>query len=326
MRDGLTLSRRHALAAWAAPVGNAAAQPQQAPLRLLCTGPAGSIPDVVARRYAERLGASLSRPVLVDNRPGAAGRIAVAALRQAPGDGSVLLLAQGAIVTSYRFLYATLGYDPQADLRLVAQAAEASLGLAVGPAVPAGIRDLSGLLVWLRANPTTASYGSPGVGTLPHLLAVLLLRDAGIEGQHVPYPGGPPAMLDLLAGRLAFLILPEGLLRPHREAGGIRVLATTAAGSDSFLPGVPSFADAGHARLMLREWFAFFAPGRSPDPVVAEHSRVLRMAAASPLLITALAEAGMTAGTGGTEETVARIAAETSFWAATIAGSGISVE
>lgn len=316
MRDGLAFRRQFLLAAL--PVGHAWAQGSYAPLRILCTAPAGSIPDVVARRYAERLGVGMPRPVLVDNRPGAAGRIAVAALRQAPADGSVLLLAQGAIVTSYPYLYTTLGYDPQADLRPVTQAAEASLALAIGPSAPASVTQLPEFLAWLAAHPAAASYGSPGIGTLPHLLSALLLREAGVTAQHVPYPGGPPAILDLLAGRLAFLVLPEGLLRPHP----LRVLATSAAAGESFLPGVPSFAAAGRPRLMLREWFAFFAPGRTPAPVLEEAARAVRQAAAPPL-VTALAEVGMTANT---DAAGARIATETTFWSATLREAGISAE
>jgi tripartite-type tricarboxylate transporter receptor subunit TctC len=151
-------------------------------LRILCTAPGGTIPDIVARSYAEQLGASHSRGVVVDNRAGAAGRIAVGVLKQAAPDGSTLLLAQGAVASVYPYLYDTLAYDPVADLKPLSLAAEAVLGLAVGPAVPDSVTSLTSLVDWIRANLDKATHGSPGVGTLPHLMVALLARKPSCIG------------------------------------------------------------------------------------------------------------------------------------------------
>jgi tripartite-type tricarboxylate transporter receptor subunit TctC len=190
--------RRELLKRGAALLAACAAGPvlAQAPadhLAILCSGPAGSIPDIVARLVAEQLGGRTGRRALVDNRPGAAGRIAVNALKSARPDGNTLLLAQGAIATVYPSLYAPLGYDPALDLRPVSLAGEMTLALAVGPAVPATVTNVPELVEWMRRNPRLANAGSPGSGTLPHLLEAMLFRAADVRWEHIVYAGGPPA-------------------------------------------------------------------------------------------------------------------------------------
>ncbi len=326
-------SRRHflrcgaALAALSAkPRAHAQTLPVNGRLRILCTAPAGSIPDTVARRYAEQLGASHAGGVIVDNRAGAAGRIAVAALRQAAPDGTTLLLAQGAVATVYPYLYEALGYDPAIDLKPVSLAAEALLGLAVGPAVPDSVNSLPMLVDWIRANPSKATYGSPGVGTLPHLMVALLAREAKVQWQHVPYPGGPPALGDLMGGRLAALALPEGLLRPLQAAGRLRVLATSGPTRSSFLPHVASVLEQGFPNLVMREWFAFFAPGGTPSSVADELSASLRQATSQPPLRVAFGESGMLALASTPTELRDRIAQEQPYWRGVINATGVRAE
>ena len=218
------------------------------PMHILCSGPAGSIPDLIARAVADQLFVTLGLRAVVDNRPGAAGQISVGALKGAAADGSTLLLAQGAIATVYPYLYAKLAYDPAVDLQPVSLASEMLLALAVGPAVPAEVATLADFIAWLRKHPERANIGSPGTGTLPHLLEAMLFRKAGVAWQHVAYSGGPPAVTDLLGGQIAALALPEGLLRQHHAAGRVRVLATSGPARSAYLPEVPSFVEQGHRR------------------------------------------------------------------------------
>lgn len=295
-------------------------------INLLCSGPAGSIPDIVARRVAEQLTGSFARRALVDNRPGAAGQIAVNALKAAPADGSVVLLAQGAIATVYPYLYPVLTYDAERDLRPVSLAGEMTLGLAVGPAVPDSVTDTRQLLAWMRLHPKLANVGSPGTGTLPHLLEAMLFREAGVEWQHVGYSGGPPALTDLMGGQIAALVLPEGLLRQHRAAGRLRVLATSGAGRSPYLPDVPSLAEQGYPKLVVREWFAFFMPGRTTPDVVENTGQAIRAALARPALIAAFAESGMQAASSTPAELATRIALEQRDWESVIRTSKIRAE
>jgi tripartite-type tricarboxylate transporter receptor subunit TctC len=330
--DRNTRSRRHflrtasALAAATVAPPAAWAQSPAASLRILCTAPAGSIPDTVARRYAEQLGARYPGGVLVDNRPGAAGQIAVGALKQAAPDGATVLLAQGAIATVYPYLYAKLGYDPATDLKPVSVAAEATLALAVGSAVPSSVRSLGDFIDWSRANPTLSNYGSPGPGTLPHVLSAMLFREAKVEAQHVAYAGGPPAMVDLMGGRIASLVLPEGLLRPHQAAGKLRVLATSGSARSAFMPDVPTFVEQGHPNLAIREWFGFFMPGATAATVIESASQSARASAENKVLSAAFADMGMLASGSTPAAMGERIATEQRYWRDAINSTGIRVE
>ena len=295
------------------------------PLRMLCTAPAGSIPDIVARRYAEQL-AARSIGSVVENRPGAAGRIAVGALKQAEADGNTLLLAQGAVATVYPYLYETLGYDALNDLKPVSVAAEATLGLAVGPAVPASASNLREFMEWMRSNPGQANYGSPGAGTLPHLLSALLALEAKANWQHVPYAGGPQALVDLMGGRLPMLILPEGLLRPHHAAGKLRVLATSGATRSEFMPGIPTFVEQGYSGLVMREWFAFFAPGTTPQLVVDAAAQRIGQAASGLASSGVLRDIGMHPVATSSVQLSERIALEQKYWQRVLNLTGIRAD
>jgi tripartite-type tricarboxylate transporter receptor subunit TctC len=327
-----TRSRRHFLCTTGTRVAAslvppaAWAQNPAASLRILCTGPAGSIPDTVARRYAEQLGPRYPGGVVVDNRAGAAGQIAVGALKQAAPDGATVLLAQGAVATVYPYLYAKLGYDPVADLKPVSVAAEATLALAVGSAVPANVRTLGDFIDWSRANPALSNFGSPGPGTLPHVLSAMLFREARVEAQHVAYAGGPPAMVDLMGGRIASLVLPEGLLRPHHAAGKLRVLATSGSTRSAFMPDVPTFVEQGHPKLAIREWFGFFMPGLATATVVDSACQLVRAAADNTALGGALGDMGMLASSSTPAAMSERIATEQRYWREAINSTGIRVE
>lgn len=283
-------------------------------VHFLCSGPAGSIPDLIARAVADQLFVTAGLRAVVDNRPGAAGQISVGALKGAAPDGSTLLLAQGAIATVYPPLYAKLAYDPAVDLQPVSLASEMLLGLAIGPAVPADVTTLAGFIAWIRKHPERANIGSPGTGTLPHLLEAMLFRQAGVAWQHVAYSGGPPAVTDLLGGQIAALALPEGLLRQHHAAGRARVIATSGPARSTYLPEVPSFVEQGYAELVIKEWFASFASGRVPKTTVEAMSVVLREAIARPEVSAAFAQAGMTAASSLPLALAARIIREQQYW------------
>lgn len=295
-------------------------------MRILCSGPAGSIPDLVARAVGEQLSTAPGQPTLIDNRPGAAGQLSVGALKAAPADGSTLLLAQGAIATVYPYLYAKLAYDPAVDLQPVSLASEMSLALAVGPGVPANVTTLAEFIEWVRRNPALANVGSPGTGTLPHLLEAMLFHEAGASWQHIAYSGGPPAVTALLGGQIAALVLPEGLLRQHHATRRLRVLATSGPTRSAYLPDVPSFVEQGHPKLVVTEWFAFFAPGGSSKETVANLALALQEAIARPALAATFAQAGMTAVSSSPASLAARIAVEQRHWEPVLRSQGIRAE
>lgn len=305
---------------------NAHAQSAADPLRILCSGPAGSIPDIMARRVAEQLSGRFTHSGIVENRPGAAGQIAVGALKATSASTWTLLLAQGALATTYPFLYPRLAYDPIADLRPVSLAGEMTLALAVGPAVPASVGNVRQLLEWMRRHPELANVGSPGTGTLPHLLEAMLFRASDVPWQHVVYAGGPPAIVDLLGGQIAALILPEGLLRQHKAAGRLRVLATSGAQRSAFLPDVATLVEQGYRDLVVGEWFAFFMSAKASASTIEPISTAIRSALARPELAAQYAESGITAASSSPSELAARIATEQRYWEPIIRASGVRAE
>ena len=307
-----------------------AASPPPSPaigqLRILCSGPAGSIPDIVARRVAEQLVRQYPQGVVVDNRPGAAGQIAVNALKASAPDGATVLLAQGAVATVYPYLYEKLAYDAIIDLQPVSMAGEMTLALAVGPAVPESVKNVQELIDWMRSNPRLANVASPGTGTLPHLLEVMLFREANVPWQHVVYAGGPPALVDLLGGQIAALVLPEGLFRQHKATGKLRVLATSGAQRSTYFPDVATFVEQRYRSLVVREWFAFFMPARVPAATIEAVSQAVQQAIARPELGAAFADSGMLAVSSTPAALANRIAQEQRYWQPIILATGVKAQ
>jgi tripartite-type tricarboxylate transporter receptor subunit TctC len=296
---------------------------KQERLRILCTGPAGSVPDIIARTFGEALAGVFAEQVVVDNRPGAAGQIAVQALKSAPADGSTWLLGQGAIASLYPTLYGKLGYDPARDLVPVSLAAEMNLGVAVGNAVPAEVADTRMLVEWMRRHPGEANAASPGTGTLPHILEVMLFDHARLDWRHVPYPGGPPAMAALLGGQVAVLVLPEGLLLPQLASGRLRMLGTSGPERSRFSPAVPTLAEQGHAQSVMREWFAFFAPAGTPARIAEQASQAIGNVIARTGLARRFEDAAMTATQSSPAQLAAKIEDDRRAWAPLLVDAGI---
>ncbi len=295
-------------------------------LRLICTGPPGSVPDILARRFGEELTGSFARQVVIDNRPGAAGRIAVQALKAAPPDSpdsTTWLLAQGALASLYPMLYDKLAYDPARDLRPVSVAAEMALGVAVGPAVPGEVSGMRALVDWMRSHPASANAASPGAGTLPHILEAMLFDPPGLSWRHVPYPGGPPAMVALLGGQVAVLVLPEGLLLAQLPGGRLRMLGTSGSERSVFSPSVPTLAEQGYAGAVMREWFAFFLPGGASAASAEAASQAVRNVVARGELARTLQDAAMVAVHSTPAQLAARIESDREAWAPMLVRSGI---
>jgi tripartite-type tricarboxylate transporter receptor subunit TctC len=304
---------------------SASAQAAIETLHVLCGAPAGSAPDIVARHVAEQLAGRYAKNTIVENRPGAAGRIAVNALKQAPADGSTLLLAAVSVVSLNPLLYEKLDYDPE-DVRPVSMAAEMPLALAVGPAVPQSVGNVRELVEWMRSNPALANVGSPGVGSLPHLLEAMFFRQADVAWTHVPFQGGPPAVSALLGAQIAAVILPEAILGPQRAAGKLRVLATSGAQRSLHMPDVPSFVEQGYHDLVVLERFALFMSGRVSPKTIETASQSIRQAVAQPELARAFATLGMVAVASTPAELAANIAAEKRSWEGVVRATGIVIK
>ena len=234
-------------------------------VRILYGFPAGSAGDSVARRVAEKIGnTSYTKNMgVVENKPGAGGRIALENLRNAVGDGSVIVLSQVSAFSIYPHIYSKLPYQAK-DFEPISIGAIMHHGLAVGPAVPAEVKTLKDFLAWCKNNPDKASFGSPGAGTQPHLLGALLGLRSGIKLSHVPYRGTAPAVSDLAGGQIAAVMGPSGDFLSYYKAGKLRVLGTSGPQRNPYLPNVPTFAEQGFNDLTAEEWFGFYANAKTP--------------------------------------------------------------
>ena len=225
--------------------------------------PAGGATDLLARLLADGLRRSVAPVVIVENRPGAGGRVAAEQVKNARNDGSVLLFTPAFPMLIYPHIYPKLPYDTLRDFAAVGIGARSTLCLAVGPAVPASVRNVADFIEWIRADPKLALFGAPSGGS-QHFAGQLFGRAAGINLGHVPYKGGAPAMQDLLGGHLPANVSPVAEALPSHLAGKIRILATTGAKRSRALPDVPTMQELGYKDVLFQDWLGMFAPAGTP--------------------------------------------------------------
>lgn len=257
--------------------------------------PAGGTADATSRRIGEQLRGSSYTPnaAVVENKPGAGGRIACETVKNAAPDGRTLLLTPFSCTSVYPHIYSKLGYDPFTDLMPVTIAAVMHHGLAVGPMVPATVKNVRDYVAWCKANPDKASYGSPAAGSLPHFLGALLSSYTGVPLTHVPYRGSVPGVTDLLGSQLASMFTPSGDFLANHKAGKIRIIATSGPVRSPFSPEVPTFAEQGFSELTTEEWFGFYAPAKTPSSIINNANAAINATLKTPSVITGLATFGL---------------------------------
>ena len=293
--------------------------------RVLCGFPAGGTTDAVARRVADKLRGVYAKVPLVENKPGAGGRIAVEELRRAPPDGSSLLLTPAGMITLYPHIYRSLSYGID-DVTPVSTACMVTFAFGVGPMVPESVKNLKDFLAWARANPTLANYGSPGAGSPPHFIGALLSKDSGVDMRHVPYRGSAPGIQDLLGGQVAAFTSPLGDYLPHLKGGKLRVLATSAVKRTRFTPDVPTYAEQGFNELIFTEWYGFFLPPKAAPDVVQRAAVAIRSAVSAPDVVQAFADLGLEAQANTPAEMAKAVREENAAWAPVIKKVGFTPE
>ena len=257
------------------------------PLKIVVGFPPGGSADTLARVLAQQL-VGVAPSVIVDNKPGAGGRIALEAVKNSDPDGTTLVLTPASMVAVYPHIFRKLPYDSVADFAPVGRVAAAPFIVAVGPQVPADVKSLADFIKWGKANPTLASYGSSGAGSIPHFTGVALGKAAGLDWAHVAYKGAAPAMNDLLGGQVAANVSVMSNALPHVQSGKLRALAVSSSQRNTALPTVPSFAEAGVKEATAVEWFGVFAPAKTPADVVNRLSQAINAAERSKAFQDAL--------------------------------------
>jgi len=328
----MSISRRHMIqatgaSALLASIGQQAlAQSQIESLKIVTGFAAGGTSDNTCRRVGTRLTGTYAKSVVVENKTGAGGQIAIQFAKTQPADGSVLLQSPTSMFTIYPHIFKKLPYDPVTDVTPVSLACVFDFGFAVGPLVPASVKTLADFVAWAKANPAQANFGSPAAGSTPHFVGSLLGLKAGLDLKHVAYRGTQPAMQDLLGGQIAAVSGPIGDITQHLASGKVRILATSGAKRNRFAPEVPTYAEQGYKDLTHSEWFAFFLPPKAAPELVARMNSALKAALAAKDVVDGLATFGLEAMSNSPAELAALLKQDTAKWAPIVKTIGFSAD
>lgn len=287
--------------------------------RIVSGYPPGGSTDKVARIVAERLQAKLGATVIVENRPGAGGRLAAQQLKSMPADQRVLMIANPAVMVVAPLVFKDNGYDPQRDFRIVSRLNDYDFALTVGAAVP--VRELSHLMAWLRANPDKANFGVPATGSLPHFFALMLGEKARVNAQVVGYKGSGPLITDLIGGQVPVSIDTFETVLPFHESGRVRTLAVSGARRSPFAPSVPTFKEAG-IDVAANGWNALFAPASLPEAEIDRISRAVHEVMKEEATQRLFREGKLTPVVATRQESEAALAAYRKQWGPAVTRSG----
>jgi tripartite-type tricarboxylate transporter receptor subunit TctC len=302
----------------------AGAQANHTVTRMLVGFGAGGATDVIARMLVDGL-KDYAPSFIVDNRPGAGGRLALGALKGGPVDGSVMVLTPASMVTIFPHVYKTLGYDPFKDFTPVTTVCFFPFLITVGPMVPAEVRNLADFAKWCAANPKQATYGTAAAGSMLHFTGVTLAKAGGFEFVHLPY-GGPGGIQDLIGGRIAATIYPIGTALPHVQSGAIRALATTGPQRSPLLPNVPTAREAGYPMLEAIEWFGVFLPANTPSETVNRLNGAIRSVLSTDVFKASTARLSVDAAGVSPAEFAQLIKSDFDRWGPIVRTSGFSPE
>ena len=293
------------------------------PVRLLVGFPPGGGSDVGARIIANRLSEVWGQQVIVENKPGAGGHLAIDVAAHANPDGYTMIWVGGAIPL-YGLMIKTINYDPEADLRPVTLVGTYPNILAVPNASP--WQSVADLIAAAKANPGLVTFSSPGVGTSPHLTGVLFARLAGIDIRHVPYRGGGPALTDLIAARVNCMFNTAGTLLTAIRAGQVRGLAVTSKKRFATATELPTIAESGVSDLDVTSWYALYMPANSPSPLVQKVSHDASEVLSEPAVKAKYEQLGILSGGSTPAELADRGRSEAELWRSVMATAGIQPE
>ena len=294
-------------------------------MRIIVGFAAGGAPDTLARIVGERLALAWDQPVIVENRVGAQGNTAMAAVAKSPPDGYTLALMPVGNATVSPSLFADLPYDPVKDFAPVTQLATVENVLVVGAGAPAA--SLQELIALGRSGAQRLTYATPGAGSLAHLAAELLARAGGFEMGHVPYRGVAPALTDVLRGEVTMTFAQLSTAKPLIDGGQLRALGLASARRSAVLPGVPTIAEAaGMPGFEAVSWYALMAPAGTPEPVVAALHRDVARVLRSQEVVAALEAQGAKPVGGTPAELAALIEQDTARWSRIVREAGIRVQ
>ena len=288
------------------------------PIRMLVGFAPGGGTDTTARPIAQKLSEALGQQVIVDNRPGAAGNIATEIVIHSNPDGYTILMGTIAALAINPSLYGNLPFDPEKGLAPIIQAVDSTNILTLHPSVAAG--SVKELIALAKSKPLNA--GSSGVGGTGHLAIELFNTMAGVKMTHVPYKGGGPAMIDLVAGNIQLIFATAASAMPQIKAGKVKGIAVTTIKRSQLVPDLPTISEAGLKGFDANNWYGLLAPAKTPRPIIdrlnTETTRILGM----PDIKNLLFNQGLDVAPGTPEQFAAYIKSERAKWAKVIKASG----
>jgi tripartite-type tricarboxylate transporter receptor subunit TctC len=301
--------------------GNALAQ-DKAPLRILVGFPPGGSADVLARLVADAVRDDFSQ-VIVENKPGAGGRIALNAVKTAKPDGHTVIVLPSGPMVLFPHVYKKLDYDPVRDFTPVSLIARFQFGVVSGPAT--NVRTVAEMLAKAKADPKSATYGSPGLGTLPHFMGVLMEQSTGVPFIHVPFQGGAPANTALVGGHIGYKFDVVSETAELHRAGKVRIIAVTGPTRDPQVPEVPTLKESG-VDMEATAWFAMYGPAGLPPEVLARLERAVSTAVKKPAMQERLRSLGYEPIGSTSAELAAEQRADLARWGKPIKATGISLD
>ena len=291
-------------------------------VRVIASQSAGGGVDAVARLVASRLAESFGQTVIVDNRAGANGSLAAEITAKAPPDGYTIMLGAAGNLGVNRFFIKQMTYDPFTELTPVTLAISGGSVLVVHPALP--VKSVKEFIALARTRPDTLAYGSSGVGGAGHMAAALFQSLTQTRMLHVPYKGGAPAMVDLIAGQVQFSFSSAPTAMPNMTSGRLRALAVTTAKRSKILPALPTIAEAGVPGYDAHTWYGFVVTGKTPQPIVARLNKEIVQILNRPDAVDTLFKVGLEPWTSTPEAFGAYIKSEVDKWGRIIREIGIT--
>jgi tripartite-type tricarboxylate transporter receptor subunit TctC len=294
------------------------------PVRLVLPYAPGGLTDVLARVLAQKMSENLGQPIVLENMPGAGSTVGTAAVARAAPNGYTLLFAYSSGLTIGPGLYANPGYNPLTSFAPIGSVARFFFYLAANASVPAN--SLKELIAYAKQNPGKLSLGTPGIGSTPHLLGEILNSSQGLKIIHVPYKGGGPLMVDLLAGRVDLSWDGISNFRSGIQAGKLKPLAVTSTSRQPEFPNVPTVVEAGLPDLVVFNWTALLAPAGTPREATMRLEDALTKALKTPEVQQTYSSRGLEVFPGSPERVLEMMRAELPRWAAVIKASGAKAE
>ncbi len=321
------MNKRHLIASATALIalgglGLPALAQSPAPLKIVVGFPPGGSADLLARLMAEGLKNDFAS-VIVENKPGAGGRIALNQVKRSAPDGQTVIVLPSGPMVLFPHVYKKLDYDPVADFTPISQIAHFQFSVVAGPA--AGAKTVAEMLAKAKAAPGTATYGTPGAGTLPHFMGVMFGQKAGAELTHVPFQGGGPANTALLGGHIHYKFDVVTETAELHRAGKVRILAVTGAQRDPQVPEVPTLKEQG-VDMVATAWFAMYGPAGLAPEVRDRISAAVAKAIRTPALRSKLIEQGYEPVGSTPAELAAAQAADLKRWEGPIKATGVQLD